>query len=64
MYLMNYDFETGKFNYEYFEEKYNEASDSTTIVKDKRYSKVIKLGQVIQMDSFRPWTLEIDSVHF
>ncbi len=64
MYHMNYDFETGNFNYEYVEEEYDEASDSMAIVKDKRYSKVIKIGQTIQMDSFRPWTLEIDSVKF
>jgi hypothetical protein len=64
MYHMKYDFETGNFNYEYVEEEYYEASDSTAIVKDKRYSKVINIGRVIQMDSFRPWTLEIDSVRF
>lgn len=64
MYLMNYDFETGNFNYEYVEEEYNEALDSTAIVKDKKYSKVIEIRQIIRMDSFRPWTLEIDSVRF
>jgi len=63
-YQMNYDIETRKFNYEYLHEVYDENQDSTIVIKNERYSKVIKLKEEILMDSFRPWTLEIDSVRF
>ena len=64
MYRMSYDLKTGNYFYEYLEEKHLESEDSTKIVKDEKYSKQICVENDILMDSFRPWTLEIDSVFF
>lgn len=63
-YSMNYNFETNKFNYNYLKEEYYEANDSSAIIKKEKYTKNINIEKNILMDTFRPWTLEIDSVHF
>lgn len=48
-YSMDYNFETGVFNYEYQEEK---------------YTKTIKLEDRIQMENFIPWTFTIEDTTF
>lgn len=64
MYRMSYDLKTDIYNYEYLEEKHFESEDSTLIVNNEKYSKQIYIENDILMESFRPWTLKIDSVFF
>lgn len=57
----DYNLETGDFNYDYLEERYFEANDSTALVKKEKYSKNIKLDTLIMLETFTPWTLTIDN---